>query len=784
MKNILSQAVRAALRVPLFWLSAGAALGIFAADEGGPAWWWGVAALAGFFLRKNRACWLLSLGILVSAAGFYGMHRRHVARIGSFPLLSSLGNGASLYLSGKGTVVSATEQRTGSAVRVFLELDELTIRERSVPGVAGSRVVATVDHPQANRLKYGSVVNFSGVLSLLKKARAPGAFDPYAYFYRSAGALTQLEIQAGDRCDISETERGGNPMRRAAFASRQWMEKVLLHGTESFDRQGYSGVVVAMTLGSLEYSPDDLEEFFRISGTMHIFAVSGLQVAVVAGFLWFLLKWTGLSRPKAAWILMPSILFYAMITGLSPSSYRAAIMLMALLAAFALKQRPSSINALGLAAMVLMAGDTQQLFLPGFQLSFCVVLAIMLLASPFTNWIHRPFRIDDYLPRRRAGLARIIVDQAVRFVAGTAGVSAASWLGSALLMNSHFKGLSPVGLVANIFMVPVASGIVMVAILSIAFYGIRLRFLSWFLNFLNLGLVHALTAMAQFFCSLPLAYLHTGSAPKQAEKELVSLDVMGIRGDGAILVSSETKHWLIDCGSENTFSGQVLPLLRDRGINRIEGLILTHGDSGHAGGAPYLLRHLPPRVFIRSEHPYRARMFGQVEDLLASRKIEQIRVKAGQGIRFNDDVRWKVLYPDDRDPPTNIADDRCLVLQTEAGRWRILMTADSGMLVERILLQQHQNLKADVWIRGQHSENNSSGSVDFLDRVSPRVIISTQSRFPPHERIDSAWIELLEQRGIRLFTLDEAGIVRITVTPSRLGLEPYLRPEDQVFLEN
>ena len=659
------------LRAPLFWVALSAVFALLGADQNWN-WLWGPLVFLFLFFQTKPPGRNMVFGILATVALFFLLHKFRIERIEGFPLRSTLeAIDRSVEVSGCGWIRSDMNRRTGRSIRVILALEALNVGDTPVKLNSSTRVVCLIDHPFSANLGYGSEFEFTGRMKGIKEATSPGAFDPGRYFYRSASAIAELNVRPGDRCEIGKNRRG-NPLRHIAIRSRQWMEEALLHGVPPRDRE-FAGVILAMVLGAKEESPDDIEDLFRLSGTMHIFAVSGLHVGVVAGLFWLIAEWIGIPRRRAVFLIVPAVLFYALLTGLRPSSFRAAVMLSVFLAGFALKRRPSPLNGIGLAALILLAVDSQQLFLPGFQLSFCVVLVITLTYSFLRRWFHRPFAIDEFLPRARVRFWRRTTDDAIFLLAGAAAVSLASWVGSVPLMNSHFSGISPIGLIANIVMVPLASIIVIIAGASVAFFGIKLGFVTALLNNINLGLVSFLTWLAQFFAMAPGSHIHTGSELRVPVSDTVSLDVMGIRGESAILVRDGEKNWMIDSGGRNTFRGQVLPLLREAGINRIDCLLLSHGDSGHIGAAPYILNHLTPDLIIESSLPNRARVYPEIRDLVEKRRINRLFVEAGQRLRWNDKTHWEILYPDEQGPPTGVADDRCLVMQMRSGPWRIFV---------------------------------------------------------------------------------------------------------------
>lgn len=778
MNKLLQTSRRIALRIPLLWMALAAMTGILAADGKNLLWFLPLAPLSLLLFRPDRRFFLLLGGIVISGTAFFYHHQQTVNRIDRFPLKPELQTGRQIEVTGRGWIDSDPYRRTGRSMRVELVTGEITVRETPIPLASPVRLVALIDHPLLAELEYGSEIVFSGKMERIPRATSPGAFDPAAYFYRSAHSIAQLEINAGNRCEATGQVRG-SPIRLIAMRTRAWMESALLHGVDR-DEQGVNGLIIAMVLGAREKSPDDVEDLFRLSGTMHLFAVSGLHVGVVAVLLWFVLKWCGISRRTAVLVIIPAVLFYALLTGLRPSSFRAAIMLATFLAGFALKKPASPLNGLGLAALILLTLNTQQLFLPGFQLSFSVVLALILGARILSDLMHRPFQIDPFLPRKRVPGWRKSSDWAVRTVSGMAGLSAASWIGSVALMNSHFSGIAPVGLVANIFMVPVASGIVIIAMISILTFGVRAILLTAWLNQLNVTAASFLTALAQFFSTMPGAHVHTGNERPGTRGETLGIDILGRGGDQAILIGEGRKNWMLDCGNTDTFRHVVLPMLRNRGINRLECLVLSHGDSGHIGAAPYLLSHLRPGLLIESTKPNRARVYPQIVQRSEKYEIPGIEVQAGQTLRWNDRSSFAIFHPDESSPPTGQADDRCLVLMLTSGPWRILFTFDTGFLVEKKLLDEDWNLKADIWIRGSHA-STPTGSPEFIEAIDPQVIISSAADFPPHERLSDDWIRGVETRGIKLISLEEAGSVRIGISPEKLEVIPFLGNELEVL---
>jgi competence protein ComEC len=723
----------------------------------------------------------LLLGGAVAAMALLGIrHHERLASIESFPFASALEQGQIIEVSGEGWIADSIVYGARS-ITTTMQIDTVEVAGHVV--ACDHRVPVWIQKLPTD-LAYGSRIEFTGRLLPLEGASTPGGFDAREFYYRQSGSLARLEIREGDRL-TPLPGAGGHALIAFARRLRGELESSLLLGIPAADVP-YARLIAAMTLGARENSPEELEELFRISGTLHLFAVSGMHVGVVAGLLLAVALFLRLPRHYAVLVVIPCVLFYAVLTGLSPSAVRAAVMLSAFLAAYALREKPSLFNSLGFAGLVILLFDSQQLFLPGFQLSFLVVFFIVLLTSGLHRWIARPFLADPFIPASLLSARRQFLDRASGAVAAALAISLSSWLGSAGLLAWHFQSISLVAIVANVFMVPFAGVIITLASFSLVAAGMKLVWLAIAGNKVNVGIAMALTGLAQFFAGWPAATVNTGAIGEKApDPGTLRLDLMGDRGDGAILLSLPGRgerplHWMIDSGGVRTYQGQVLPLLRSRGINRLDALILTHGDAGHIGAAPQVISLFRPPLLFESVLENRSPAYPAITAAASGLGLRTVAVERHQRLVVGDDTVITILAPASGEVG-RLADDRALVMKIVHAGESILLTSDTGFATANALLRAGADLRAGVWVRGQHSEGTPLPGA-FLESVNPRVVLSSHADFPKSEQIDDTFRKALEGRGVPLFEIGPAGTVSVELDQTGLRVVPYARPGEGISL--
>lgn len=594
--------------------------------------------------------------------------------------------------------------------------------------------------------------------------RNPGEFD-YAAWLANAGIRSQLEVRRAR--DATQREVRGNPIGQLALGARDWVAGMITRGIEGTPE---AALIRGMTLGETSDTPGAIKDAFRETGTFHLFSVSGLHVAIVAALLWTALGLFGVDQRPSVFVIIPALFFYALLTGLSAASVRAAIMLSILAGGLLLDRPPAPLNSLGAAALLILGFDSSQLFNPGFQLSFGAVGMIVLLAPAVDRRIAAWFEPDPFLPRalyswpRRAGLGL------TRGIATLVAVSFAAWLASLPFILFYFHLVSFSSIPANLFAVPVSSAVLALAAVSLVAGAIS-PWLAVVFNHANFLLAKILLLLVPVFASIPGSALYVGPAAPVGNQ--ATLTVLDAEAGGAIVWRAAGQTWLIDAGPEFFADSVIVPFLRSRGVNRLDALALTHGDARHLGGAARTIEAFRPRVVFDSGIADRSVTRRHLLEMLGAMRQPVTRAVAGETFSLSPEASAEVLYPP-AGFDARTADDKALVLRLTAGNFSALLTSDSGIATEQWLLAHARDrLASNLLVMGRHV-SGFSGDAEFLRAVNPRAIVATGAAFPRGEVPRPEWIAAVQALGIPLFRQDETGAVTVTSRDNAFTVAPFL----------
>ena len=427
----------------------------------------------------------------IVGAGFFLLHKFEASNTEGQQLADQLGNRPRV-VTATGCVISEPKIAPSGFATFLLKLKSVEFegREQSTHAVWQVRWKGAPE--------FGDELKFSGTAEPIPPPRNPGEFDMRSYLTRRDVRRLLFVRYPEDATLIRQG--GGNRILRAAQKSRSWMQNALCRGLE--DAPEVQNFLSGIVLGLRHQTPEDIEEAFQQTGTLHLFAVAGLHVGIVAALLWMLATVARLSRKSAAALIIPLLLFYAAVTGLHISSVRAAVMSSILLGGFLFDRKAFVLNSLAAAAFFLLCWNTNELFSTGFQLSFAVVGAIILLADPLSAFLQHWSAPDPFLPRSLVRGPRRWMHAGFDWLCRGSSVSLAAWAGSLPLVLWYFHLVTPISLFANLVVVPIAFFVIAIALLSLVSAPL-LPWLTVIFNNANWALATLVIGVVHLFAQIP-----------------------------------------------------------------------------------------------------------------------------------------------------------------------------------------------------------------------------------------------------------------------------------------
>src|SRR5438094_4216649 len=579
------------------------------------------------------ACWptLLATYAIVGA-GFFLLHNFHNRSTQGQQLADELGTKPRV-LTATGSVISEPKAAASGFATFLLKLESIELEGRKEPTHAVWQVRWNGTPEVGDELK------LFGTAEPIAPPRNPGEFDMRSYLARRDVHRMLFVRYPEDGTLIRHG--GGNSVLRAAQKSRTWMQNALCQGLE--DAPEVQNFLSGIVLGLRHQTPENIEEPFQQTGTLHLFAVAGLHVGIVAALLWMLATVARLSRKSAAALIIPLLLFYAAVTGLHISSVRAAVMSSILLGGFFFDRKAFVFNSLAAAAFFLLCWDTNELFATGFQLSFAVVGAIILLADPLSAFLQDWSAPDPFLPRTLVRGPQRWLHPGYEWLCRGASVSLAAWAGSLPLVLWYFHLVTPVSLVANLLVVPIAFFILAIGLLSVVSTPM-LPWLAVIFNNANWSLARLVLGIVQILAHVPGGHFYAGH-PHWPEKLVARITVLDLGAGAAVHLQSEEQNWLFDCGNDRSYQRVVREYLHWAGVNRLSGLLLTHGDALHLGGTAQLLDDFPRVRVLDNPAPDRSTIHRRLQHLFQDRGIKPAALAAGDSFRLSREVTAHVLFP-------------------------------------------------------------------------------------------------------------------------------------------
>ena len=529
----------------------------------------------------------------------------------------------------------------------------------------------------------------------------------------------------------------------------------------------YAGVAIALAVGDQNAIPDAQWRLFRMTGVTHLMSISGLHITLLSGLmyalvyaLWRRVAWLTLRVPAVKAAALAGLLLavvYTLLSGFGIPAQRTLYMIAVMVSGVWLGLAPSPSRVLAAALAVVVLIDPWASLSAGFWLSFMAVAALFY-----------------------AGAGRLRPPRWWRAWALTQWVASLALLPLLLMLFHEFSLVSPL---ANTFAIPVISLLVVPlamlsallpwdglatlthSVISTVMWGLEIL-ASWPQPVWHIG---EASGAALFLAVIGLIYLllpgafprrflglvlllpmlwPTDDRPPEGALRVETLDV----GQGlAVLVSTARHTLLFDTGPafENSDAGQriIAPRLWAMGLRRLDGLIVSHSDSDHSGGAVSLEAAFQPVWSL----------YGQPR--VGSR---QVRCAAGQIWQW-DGVRFEVLHPPAHwaENPYFSNNDRSCVVRVESAWGSVLLVADIERLGELELLENQRERLSSTALLVAHHGSRGASSERWVAAVRPSEAIISVGRHNAFGHPHSEVLGRYRDVGSRVWRTDRAGAIRL-----------------------
>lgn len=532
--------------------------------------------------------------------------------------------------------------------------------------------------------------------------------------------------------------------------------------------------IKSLIFGDNSYLDEEIISSYRTNGISHLFAISGLHIAMFIIIIAKLLKSLRMTEKSQNIILILFLFFYMFLTNFTPSVVRAGVFTILLLINKTLNLNLKTINLLFLTLGIIIIINPLSIYQLGLQYSFVVTLFLI--------------KYKDIINKANNIITKLLITSSIAFLA------------SYPITISNFYEVNFLSIVYNLAFVPFVSylllpftlityfftffdGILIILVRIIESSSQLIEHITFFkismckMNMLSILLYYVILCKMlskksirknfYFFLLATFFIIHYFS-PINKENTIEFLDVG--QGD-ATLLNINNNHILIDTGGlvmysdkEYTYQltkSKLLPLLKSKGIKKLT-LIITHGDTDHMKEAYYLVENFKVDQVIFNKNEYNDLEKGLIE------KLNKKHIKYQKSKDYLEMDKYKIYFLNTK--MYDNENDNSNVIYLNYKGLKVLLMGDAGIKRETDIINKYNLKDIDILKVGHHGSNTST-SKEFIKEINPKISIISVGENNRYGHPKDTVLNNLS--NTKIYRTDKNGSIKIKLNKNSYEIKTY-----------
>lgn len=649
-------------------------------------------------------------------------------------------------------------------------------------------------------LNYGDKIIVKGNFEEASTARNEGGFD-YKQYLKSKNiygivTIDKKDIEIINKNNVGVIDLLANKVRNSM---KRKIEQNLPNET--------SELLSGMLIGEKSNLQKEIQEDFRDSSLSHVLAISGMHVSYVMLGITFLISKIKFSKKMSKIVTILILLFFIILTGKTASVTRACFMSSYIILASLLHKKAHVLGSISISLLIILIINPYFILDIGLQLSYGGTIGIVLIYPILKKYKKKK---EDKTGRIKKVLYKI-KDKIIDTILIT--ISANLVIFPIILF--HYNTMSFTFIISNLLISPIIGIIIILGFLFV-FASYIISPISKIMFFFLQILLSVLAQIAHFCAGLPLSKVYfptpkiyiiiiyylfliyfilvknkiiTGK--KIGKKVFIIFIIIVIilnlilnfipktftisfidvgQGDSMLISTPKGNNIIVDGGgsrdetSFNIGKQTLIPYLLNKGITKLDYVIISHFDSDHVGGILSVLEELKAEKVIICEQEENEN-YKRFKEIVKNKKLKVYVVKKGDNLKIEEDIWLKILWPKDERIKENAINNNSIVAKLNYKSSSILLTGDIEKIAENEILKEYENsniLNASI-LKVAHHGSKSSSINKFLEKVKPQIALIGVGEKNTFGHPNSGVLNRLENLNTKIYRTDENGEITIKI---------------------